>query len=219
MACSYKSDISKKNMIAYLEGKILNKYDDRLTLLVNGIGYEIYLPIVTAYQVTTKENGEALSLHIYHYQSEHQPKPILIGFVNEMDRDFFQYFISVETIGPLKAAKAFSYQVGDIARAIEDSDAKFLSKLKGIGPRLAQKIIASLQGKVAKFALIKDAESSLEPLEKNVIEQQVMEVLTSQLGYRPQDARKMIAEAVSRKPEFITPEDLFEEVYKGQSRK
>lgn len=206
-------------MIAFLDGKILNSYEDRLTLLVNGIGYEVYLPIVTACHVSSKKNGDDLSLHIYHYQSEHQPKPVLIGFVNEMDRDFFQYFISVETIGPMKAAKAFSFQVGDIARAIENSDAKFLSKLKGIGPRLAQKIIASLKGKVAKFALIKESDGDFESLGKDLIEQQVMEVLIVQLGYRQQDAKKMVSEAVSRKPDYLTPEDLFEEVYRGQSRK
>ncbi len=207
-------------MIAYLEGRLLQKYDDRLVLFVNGIGYEIFLPVVTACQMSSMQTGDSLALNIYHYQNEHQPKPVLIGFINEMDRDFFQYFISVETIGPLKAAKAFSASSGEIARAIEESDAKFLAGLKGIGPRLAQKIIASLHGKVARFALVKDEQ----PVEKKaagilVIEQQVLDVLTTQLGYRQQDAKKMISDAVSRKPDFTTPEELFEEVYKGQTRK
>jgi Holliday junction DNA helicase RuvA len=207
-------------MIAYIEGSVFQKYDDRVVILVNGIGYEIFLPVFTACQIASKLPGDSLSLNIYHHQNEHQAKPVLIGFVNEMDRDFFQYFISVETIGPLKAAKAFSASSGDIARAIENSDAKFLSGLKGIGPRLAQKIIASLHGKVARFALIKD-EIPVEQMivDTNAIAQQVMDVLTVQLGYRQQEARKMIADAVARKPDFSTPEELFEEVYKGQSRK
>lgn len=206
-------------MIAYLEGRLFKKDDDKIILLVNGVGYEIFLPIVTAYHVSNKLCGDNMALHIFHYQSEHQAKPILIGFINEMDKDFFQFFISVETIGPLKAAKAFSSPVGEIARAIEDSDAKFLGKLKGIGPRLAQKIIASLHGKVAKFALMMDdyppkiSQDSLE------IEKQVMEVLVLQLGYKQADAKKMIAEATFRRPDFSNPEELFEEVYRGQSNK
>ena len=206
-------------MIAYLEGKLLKKDEDKIILLVNGVGYEIFLPIVTAYQVSMKLCGETMALHIFHYQSEHQAKPILIGFMNEMDRDFFQFFISVETIGPMKAAKAFSSPVGEIARAIEDSDAKFLSKLKGIGPRLAQKIIASLHGKVAKFALMMDGSPPQKTQDSSEIEKQVMEVLVIQLGYRQADAKKMIAEAASRRPAFSNPEELFEEVYRGQSNK
>jgi len=206
-------------MIAYLEGTLLKKDDDKIILLVNGVGYEIFLPIVTSYQLSIKKLADTLALHIFHYQSEHQAKPVLIGFSNEMDRDFFQYFISVETIGPMKAAKAFSSPVGEIARAIENSDAKFLGKLKGIGPRLAQKIIASLHGKVAKFALILDDYDSQKTQDSSEVEQQVMEVLVIQLGYKQADAKKMIAEAILRRPDFLNPEELFEEVYRGQSRK
>lgn len=206
-------------MIAYLEGRLLKKDDDKIILLVNGVGYEIFLPIVTAYQVSVKQCGETMALHIFHYQSEHQAKPILIGFINEMDREFFQFIISVETIGPMKAAKAFSSPVGEIARAIEDSDAKFLSKLKGIGPRLAQKIIASLQGKVAKFALMMEEYPLQKASDKSDIEKQVMEVLIIQLGYKQADAKKMILDAVLRRPDFSNPEELFEEVYRGQSNK
>lgn len=206
-------------MIAYLEGKLFKKDDDRIILLVNGVGYEILLPIVTASHVSTKMCGDNMALYIFHYQSDHQAKPILIGFINEMDKDFFQFFISVETIGPLKAAKAFSSPVGEIARAIEDSDAKFLGKLKGIGPRLAQKIIASLHGKVAKFALMKDDNPTKMIQNSLEIEKQVMDVLVLQLGYKQADAKKMIAEATLRRPDFSNPEELFEEVYRGQSNK
>ncbi len=206
-------------MIAYLEGQLLKKDEDKIILLVNGVGYEVFLPIVTAYHVSTKQCGDSICLHIFHYQSEHQAKPILIGFINEMDKDFFQFFISVETIGPLKAAKAFSSPVGEIARAIEDSDAKFLGKLKGIGPRLAQKIIASLHGKVAKFALMKEDHLPQKPVDSSEIEKQVMEVLIIQLGYKQADAKRMITEAAQRRPDFSNPEELFEEVYRGQSNK
>lgn len=206
-------------MIAYLEGKLFKKDDDRIIVLVSGIGYEVLLPIVTAYQFSAIECGTSVSLHIFYYQSEHQSKPVLIGFINEMDREFFQYFISVETIGPLKAAKAFSAPVGEIARAIEDSDAKYLSKLKGIGPRLAQKIIASLHGKVAKFALIRETVPDSKEADSSEIEKQVMIVLVEQLGYKLSDAKKMISDAIRRRPDYTNPEDLFEEVYRVQVSK
>ena len=106
-------------MIGYLEGKILKKEDDRLLLLANQIGYEVLLPGVVEQALSDKQAGEDIALYIYFQQTERQPKPVLIGFNLEVEKEFFQYFISVEDIGPLKAVKALDLPVRDIARAIE----------------------------------------------------------------------------------------------------
>ena len=202
-------------MIGYLEGKLLKKEDDRILLLANQVGYEVLLPAVVMETLNTKSTGDEISLYIYYQQTERQPKPILIGFNLEAEREFFQHFISVGDIGPLKAVKALNVPVRDIARAIETEDVGRLRQLKGIGNRTAQKIIASLHGKMEKFALIRKTEQKEVPLVAD-IQQPVMEVLVNQLGHKIADAKQMVSAALDRNTSISTPEELFEEVYRGE---
>jgi Holliday junction DNA helicase RuvA len=204
-------------MIGYIEGKLLKKEDERILLLANQVGYEILLPAFVMDSLKSKAIGDDISLYIYYQQTERQPKPVLIGFNLEVEREFFQYFISVEDIGPMKAVKALRLPVREIARAIESKDVAMLKQLKGIGNRTAQKIIATLEGKMNKFALIRKTEKEREemPVMRD-FSKQVLDVLVSQLGYRATDARKMISEAVKRNINISTPEELIEEVYRGE---
>jgi Holliday junction DNA helicase RuvA len=117
-------------MIGYLEGKLLKKEDDRILILANQVGYEVLLPAFVMETFRSKAMGDQISLYIYYQQTERQPKPILIGFNLEVEKEFFQHFISVEAIGPLKAVKALSIPARDIARAIESNDVNTLKQLK-----------------------------------------------------------------------------------------
>lgn len=202
-------------MIGYLEGKILKKEEDRLLLLANQVGYEVLLPGVVEQALSDKKAGEDIALYIYFQQTERQPKPVLIGFNLEVEKEFFQYFISVGDIGPLKAVKALDVPVREIARAIEARDVARLTKLRGIGKRTAQKIVAALEGKMGKFALIR-AEDRKTPPPVEDLEQQVLDVMVRQLGHRVADAKKMIGAALKRNPDVDSPEALFDEVYRGE---
>nr|MCU0604095.1 Holliday junction DNA helicase RuvA [Desulfobacterales bacterium] len=115
-------------MIGYLLGKILKKEDDRVLILANQVGYEVLVPAVVMESLAEKKTGDELALHIYYQQTERQPKPVLIGFNHEIEKEFFQSFISVEDIGPLKAVKAMTLPVSDIARAIEGRDLEALGR-------------------------------------------------------------------------------------------
>ena len=202
-------------MIGYIEGKILKKEEDRILVLVNQIGYEVLLPAIVMASLQDKKIGEEISLYIFYQQTERQPKPVLIGFNMEVEKEFFQYFISVENIGPLKAAKALTVPVREIATAIEAGEVSQLTKLKGIGRRTAQKIIASLEGKMGKFALIRPEDRKAElPVED--FSKQVLDVMIKQLGHRMGDARQMIDKALKRNSAIKTAEELFEEVYRGE---
>jgi Holliday junction DNA helicase RuvA len=204
-------------VIGYIEGKILKKEEDRVLVLANQVGYEVLLPAIVMETLNTKHAGDEISLYIYYQQTERQPKPVLIGFKLEAEKEFFQHFISVEDIGPLKAVKALNIPVRDIARAIESRDANKLSQLKGIGNRTAQKIIATLQGKMGKFALIREAAQKTAPVSENFT-QVVLDVLVHQLGHKTSDARQMVARAMERNRLMSTPEELFEEVYRGEKQ-
>lgn len=202
-------------MIAYLEGTLLKKEADRIILLANQVGYEVLIPLFVMEAIGTKSIGDTVSLFIYYHQTERQPKPALIGFHLEAEREFFQMFISVEAIGPLKAIKALNLSVRDIARAIESKNLEALKRLNGIGDRTARKIIATLQGKMGKFALIRDEDTG-KPLPSDDFVEQVISVLVDQLGHKMPEAKQMVTAAMKRKPLISNPEDLFDEVYRGE---
>ena len=202
-------------MIGYLEGKLLRKGEDRILVLANQVGYEVLLPAFVMNTFRSKSVGEPVSLYIYHQQTERQPKPVLIGFNLEVEKEFFQYFISVEAVGALKAVKALDIPVRDIAIAIESKNVQKLKQLKGIGDRTARKIIATLEGKMDKFALIRKSQKVEIPIVED-LSQQVLDVLVDQLGYKIKDAKQMISNAMKRNRNISTPEELFEEVYREQ---
>ena len=202
-------------MIGYLEGKILKKEEDRVLVLANQIGYEVLLPAVVMKSLQNKNIGEEISLYIFFQQTERQPKPVLIGFNLEVEKEFFQHFISVEAIGPLKAVRALNLPVREVAAAIESGEISKLTQLKGIGRRTAQKIIATLEGKMGKFALIRpDDYGEAPPVED--FSKEVLDVMIKQLGHRAADASRMIDKALKRNRSITTAEELFDEVYRGE---
>lgn len=204
-------------MIAYLEGKLRDMYDEKLMLLVGGVGYDILVPAYVMNEIRrTKKAGEELAMYISFHQTERQPKPVLVGFKNELDKEFFELFISVEDIGPMAAVKALMKPVREIARFIEEKDVKALRQLKGIGERKAEKIVAALKGKVAKYALIPEIMLPGEIVED--FRRDVEHVMVTQLGHKVMEARKMIEEAMKRNPAISSSEELFEEVYRGQKK-
>ncbi len=202
-------------MIGYLEGRLLNIEEERILLLVNHVGYEVICPAFVRQTLEGKQVGDEAAFYIYYHMTERQPKPVLIGFNLEAEKAFFQLFITVEAIGPMKAVKALHVPIRDIANAIELGDVALLKGLKGIGARTAQKIVATLQGKATKFALIRKADA-VSRVEEQDVAQPVLDVLVNQLGHRPADAKRMVAQALERKPDIATPEALFDEVYKGE---
>lgn len=202
-------------MIGYLEGRLLKKDSDRILLLVGQVGYEVLVPAFVMATLDGKRIGDTLALYIYHQQTERQPKPILIGFNLEAEREFFQRFISVEDIGPLKAVQALQIPIREIARAIEQEDVQALKQLKGIGLRTAQKIIATLGGKMEKFALIRPNDPGPAAASRDFSEP-VLDLLVHQLGHKLSDAKRMVAAAMQRNSAIDSPEALFEEVYRGE---
>ncbi len=211
-------------MIGYIEGKILRYEKDGILLLAGGIGFDVWVNPITIERVKA-EAGESdtISLYIYYHVAERQPKPVLIGFATPLDKEFFQLFISVSAIGPMKAIKALTYPTEEVAAAIEQKDVGFLSKLPGIGKRTAEKIIATLHGKAMAFAgdgYPREAEAAevapkkKDSPEKENIASQVADVLMGQLGHSAGSAKRLIRDAFDRNPDIDTPEALFDEIYR-----
>ncbi len=208
-------------MISYLEGKLLKKKDDRVVILTHGVGYEVVLPPVVRQTFDGKQagsEGDEVQLHVFYHHSERQPRPMLVGFSNEAEKEFFELFITVSDIGPSKATKLISVPIAQIAQAIEDRNPHFLVQIKGLGPKLADKIIAHLYGRVGKYALIKGEELPKQSEVAEDVTEQVLEVMVKQLGHKRSEALVLIKDARERNPGAITPEALFEEVYRSQKK-
>jgi len=206
-------------MISYLEGRLLQKHDDRIVVLANGVGYEVLLPAAVRPAFRGRHSGadgDTVKLHISFHQTERNPKPLLIGFLSPLEKEFFERLITVEDIGPTAACRALSIDVVRIARAIEAKDVKLLCTLDGIGPRKAEKIVATLHGKVGKFALMPEAEGAPAPAAEEDFRDAVIDVLVQQLGHTRTEAQRMVQSAITRRPDVSSAEELFEEVYRGE---
>ena len=215
-------------MIATLTGRLRRRAEDRVVLECGGIGYEVFLPPIALRVVesATAESGDKASeLHlvIYYHATRDQPRPVLIGFTSDLDKEFFERLITVKDIGPMVAARALSAPVAELAAAIARQDEKYLRALPGIGPQKAKNIVAQLQAKVAKFALVVEGAAVAEPVagpatpDADGLREMVWEILVKQLGHRPSEASQLITDALRRKPGVVSPEELFDEIYRGQT--
>ncbi len=216
-------------MIATLSGRLRRKLDDRVVIECGGIGYEVFLPPIAmrGLESSTPETGDKaseLALVIYYHATRDQPRPVLIGFTSDLDKEFFEKLITVKDIGPMIAARALAAPVAELAAAIARQDEKYLRALPGIGPQKAKNIVAQLQSKVSKFALAREdarvespTSAPAAPLDADGLRELVWEVLTKQLGHRPSEASQLITDALRRRPGVTTPEDLFDEIYRGQA--
>ena len=151
-----------------------------------------------------------------------QPRPVLIGFTSDLDKEFFEKLITVKDIGPMVAARALALPVAELAAAIARQDEKFLRGLPGVGPQKAKNMVAQLQNKVAKFALAREGApvepvaAPPAPVDADGLRELVWEIMVKQLGHRPSEASQLITDALRRRPGIMSPEDLFDEIYRGQ---
>lgn len=203
-------------MIRYLCGTVIKAEENKIVVLTGGVGYEVLLPeIVRQSLMQTDCLNKPVELFISYHQTVQQPKPVLIGFSTELELEFFEALIKVKDIGPTMACRALTLPIPLIARAIEDRDAGSIQQLKGIGKRKADMIISELQGRLGKFALMRSDDMPPPAPASGDLVKQVTEVLVRQLGHQRTEAQKMVQEALDRRPEAASPEELFEEVYRG----
>lgn len=214
-------------MIASITGRLRRRLEDRIVLETGGVGYEVFMPPVVLRQIehlTAADDDKASELTVvtHYHATRDQPRPVLIGFLSELDKEFFEKLITVKDMGPMVAARALAAPIGEVAGAIARQDEKYLRSLPGIGPQKAKNMVAQLHGKVAKFALARDEAAPIPapaaapaPEGADALRELVWEVLVKQLGHRPGEASQLITEALRRRPDIATAEELFDEIYRG----
>src|SRR5437588_8077633 len=149
-------------MITKINGVINRVLDEEIRLQVGAMEYQILVPEFVR-RVLQHRHGEEVTLHTTEYlegnpaQSRFVPR--LIGFLHEIELDFFDLFCTVDKVGVRKAMKALVRPIHEIADAIQRQDSKWLTSLPGIGPATAEQVVATLRRKVTKFALMASSSS------------------------------------------------------------
>ena len=202
-------------MITRITGQLAALGDDVLTLRLGGFEYEVLIPEFTRRQLQNEVNQE-ISLHTIEYLEgnpmQGRMTPRLIGFLTGVEREFFELFCSVDGVGARKALRAMVRPVKEVATAIEEQDAKFLSSLPGIGPAMADRIIAKLRRKVPKFALMVAREAEHEAEVPSDVVAETFEVLRT-LGHSESDARRLMDAALAAKKKHKDVQSLLQAIY------
>jgi Holliday junction DNA helicase RuvA len=201
-------------MFSRITGAVLERTGEVARLEAGGLVYDVVLPPSV---VTKVPESGPVTLEIYpHFALDgNAGRYTFFGFSNAIEREFFEALLSVASIGPKSAARAFSAPMARIARAIDEGDHAFLKTLPGIGQQKARDIVAKLQGKVARFLLIQDAPQRALPEQAPMPEfaSEALAVLL-QLAYKRSEAEAMIAETLERAPDVADAETLLAEIYR-----
>ena len=204
-------------MIVAIQGKVTSHLENTLVLTAGGLSYEIYVPLSVQQRLSeNKDSNGEIRLITYHYyqMTPSSATPVLVGFLNELERDFFLEFIKVSGIGPRAAVKALNKSIGEIAQAIARSDTGYLKTLPGIGQQKAKEIVAKLQNKMGKFTLMRDKVVNVPQLpELSDIKIEALTIL-AQLQYKKAEAEGMIDKALSRNRDIKNSEELLNEIYR-----
>lgn len=206
-------------MITKITGKLLAVHEDEAILGVEAFEYEVLIPEFTRRQLQGRL-GEPVSLFTIDYlegnPAHGRLTPRLVGFLSEVEREFFELFCSVDGVGVKKALRAMVRPVREVAEAVEEQDAKALSGLPGVGPALAERIIAKLRRKMPKFALIVARDEPRAAEVQTDVVAATFDILR-QLGHSESDARRLLDKALAEKKKFKDEQELLQAIY-AQSR-
>jgi len=184
-------------MIGYLKGRLFHKKPNTIILDVNGIGYEISIPLTTFYELPGE--GEEVSLNIHTYVRE--DALLLFGFHSQREKDFFLKLISISGIGPKLAVVILSgAQVEELAHAISENNLARLTAIPGIGRKTAERMVLELKSHITSFLLPEQSETAQDGKAFGTIEEDVLSALVN-LGY-PRSAAEKSLKAVLRSEQY-----------------
>jgi len=208
-------------LITNISGRLLRVENDCLTLQVGAFQYEVLIPEFARRRLQG-ELGHDISLHTIEYLEGNamsgRMTPRLIGFLSEVEREFFDLVCEVDGVGVKKALRAMVRPVREVATAIEQQDLKALSALPGIGPATAERIVAKLRRKMPKFALMVARDEPRESEAARDIMSETFEALRS-LGHSESDARRLVESALDGKAKYKTVEEMLQVIYQHRQKK
>lgn len=181
-------------MIRKISGSLERVEPTAIELAVGNIVHEVLVPDMVRSQLQAKL-GSDISLYTLEYLEGNPTRgnlvPRIVGFLSEVEREFFELFCEVDGVGVRKALRAMVRPVGEVATAIEEQNATALSKLPGVGAATAERIIAKLRRKMPKFALLVAKDSPPGTTAGSDVLSETADVLRS-LGHSEGDARRLV---------------------------
>lgn len=197
-------------MIAYLEGKLIEKNPTHLILEVAGVGYSVNIPVSTYTNLV--ETGETVKVLTYQHVREDELK--LYGFSTKPEKGLFELLISVNGVGPRLALSILScVSVNEFQRSVLQEDLDVLTTIAGVGKKKALRLIVELKEKLGKMDL--GVKKDLE--EKKAVsvsaQDEALSALVS-LGYTKLDAKKALERVIKDVDEVLPVEELIKRALK-----
>lgn len=180
-------------MIGRLTGILIEKQPPEILLDVQGVGYELLLPMTSFYSLPEVGQSVTLFTHFVVREDAH----LLFGFAQKSDRSLFRELIKTNGVGPKLALAILSaMSVNDFAYAIEREELSKLIKIPGIGRKTAERLLVELKGKFKGqqqdfFIESSHLSAPSQPSAQDSASEEAISALIA-LGYKPADAEKMV---------------------------
>jgi len=179
-------------MIAFLRGTILEKQPQRLVLDVNGVGYEVLVPVSTYFDAAEPGSQTPVTLHVHTHVREDALQ--LFGFASRFELDIFTRLIGISGIGPKLALAVLSgIEPAELVRAVRAQNVARLTSIPGVGKKTAERIALELKDRLPEAFGAADP-APLSPNEQ--VRADLMSALAN-LGY-PRPAAEKAADTVLR---------------------
>ena len=201
-------------MIALLTGRLAFKAPTHVAVDVHGVGYEVFIPLSTYYNLPNVQDSLTLSIHTHVREDAIQ----LFGFSTPHEKDAFVLLMSVSGIGPKSALGILSaLPVSDLVSAIQSGDVEKLETVPGIGKKSAGRLVLELKDKLTKLhpALAPSDAQPVKGRDQNFDD--ALSALTN-LGYRPADAKEALKAAQQARSGSLTLQELIRESLKKLAR-
>lgn len=135
-------------MIGFLRGRVIEKQPNRVLVDVQGVGYDVHVPLSTYYQIGDAGAEVALRVHTHVREEALQ----LFGFATDLERQLFERLIGVSGIGPKLAVSLLSgMDARDLLGCVQRGDVARLTGIPGIGKKTAERIVLELKDRVAQL--------------------------------------------------------------------
>jgi holliday junction DNA helicase RuvA len=203
-------------MITRITGRLVELQAQAAILAAGPFEYEVLIPEFVRRQLQGSLDQE-VSLKTVEYLEGNAAQggklvPRIIGFMSDAEREFFDAICSVDGVGVKKALRAMVRPVRDVATAIEEQDVKELSTLPGIGAAMAERIVAKLRRKMAKFALLIQRDLPPGQQDQTDLFQTTYEALVA-LGHSSPEARDLVEKVAATKKKFKEVDDVLMAIY------
>ena len=133
-------------MIAFLRGRVLDKQPNRVVVDVQGVGYELHVPLTTYYDIGEQGTEVALRVHTHVREEALQ----LYGFLTTLEQQLFERLIAISGIGPKLAIAVLSgIETRELVVAVQRGDLARLTGIPGVGKKTAERIVLELKDRLA----------------------------------------------------------------------